>query len=402
VAVALVPAAASAAAGSGAVTLTVGGKGKAAKALTARGVEIAAIAPAKKRGKRVALPVRDVAVGKAATVELRGGLRLETGKRVLKLRALRVRLAPRRATVSAKVGKGRVAVFAAKLPKGKAKLDRSKTTAKLAGAKLALTPRGARLLRAKLALPGIPAALLGRFTLNAAPRAGSGGGAGGGGTGNGEAPKSDGGVPKSGPIKSEPPVLARPSTAVGVSAISIAWYPRDSWIRYLTSGTDPQDGIFASGGATKAPPMETPDHPCSDAPYSGDGSFDYAFGYAPKSGWYDPPTQTAAIYGQGSVRFRWQSHTIDLIASDPEIELNPTNPRTIFRFNGSGGTAYPDQRASLTNLDLTGQPTVVGNTRTYTTVPGRLTEDGQSVFAGFYPPPNDGFGCITVTFTTAP
>lgn len=394
--VAIAPGAASAAAGSGGVTLGVGGTGKAARALKAAGVQVGAISPAKKRGARVVLPVRSISVGKSATVALRGGVAFRAGKRSLRLKAVRLTLTAKRATVSAKAGQRRLAVFAAELPRGRAKLDRSKVTAKLTGTKLALTAKAASLLRTKLAVAGVRAGALGQLAVDAGPRGGSGGG--GGGTKPG--PGGPGaGNPQSGPIRNEPPVLPRPATAVDVSGISIAWYPRDSWVRYLTSATGAGDGIFASDGATKLAPMTTPDHPCSDAPYAGSGSFDYGFSFTPKGGWYDPPTGSAAIYGQGGVKFKWRTHTIDLTASDPEIELDPSNPRTVFRFNGSDGTAYPNQRAVLTKLDLTGRPTVVGNTRSYTATRGVLTDDGAAVFAGFYPPA-DGFGCVTVSFTT--
>jgi hypothetical protein len=401
-AVAFAPAATSAnVAGSGEVTLRLGGSGAAAKALSAASVEVRAIAPAKKRRARIALPVAGVAVGTSATVAVRGGIRLKVGSRAAALRSIRVRLTAKRAAVSAKAGGRRLVVLAAELAKGRAKLDRADTTAVLTGAQLRLTPKAAAFLRAKLGVGAIRAGALGRLGVHARPRTGSAGGApGSGGPGGGAGTGQD--VPRSGPLTdAEPPVRARPATAVDVSDIAIAWYPRDSWIRYLSSGTGAQDGIFASGGATKQPPIATTGHPCSDVSYSGSGSFDYGFAYAPKSGWYDPPSQTAAIYGQGSVRFRWQGHGIDLIASDPEIELGPSGSRAIFRFAGSGGTAYPDQRAALTDLDLAGQPTVAGNTRTYTAVRGRLTDDGQAVFAGFYPPPDDAFGCVTVSFTTS-
>lgn len=387
------PIASASALGAGDVTLTVAGKGRAAKALAAADVKVGAIAPAKRRGKRVTLPVQSVSVAKAATVALRGGIRFKAGKRSLALKSVRLGLTAKRATVSAKAGKLRLVFFTASLSRGTAKLDRSAVTAKLAGAKLALTPKAARLLSAKLDVGGIQPGPLGQLGVDAKAQKRDGGGSKPG-------PGPGGGVPQSGPIKSEPPVMQRPATAVDVGNVAIAWYPRDSWVRYLASGVGPGDGIFASDGATKRPPMTTPDHPCFDVAYSGSGSFDYGFDFTPKSGWFDPPTQTAAIYGQGSVKFKWQTHTIDLVASDPEIELNPTDPRTIFRFNGSGGTAYPNQRAALTKLDLAGQPTVAGNTRTYTAVRGRLTEDGQAVFAGFYPPPGDQFGCVTVSFTT--
>ncbi|HEX2160453.1 MAG TPA: hypothetical protein VHF88_01365 [Thermoleophilaceae bacterium] len=65
---------ASAASGSGHVALTLGGA-KPAKLLATAGVDVHAISPATKRGKRLRLPVRSLAVGQAATVTLGGGIR---------------------------------------------------------------------------------------------------------------------------------------------------------------------------------------------------------------------------------------------------------------------------------------------------------------------------------------
>ena len=392
------PAASAAAAGSGSVAVTIGRDGRAAQALAAGGVKTTAVAPAKKRGKRFELPVRSIAVGRSATVALRGGIRLAAGSRAVRLRSLRVKVAPKRVTVSARFGARHLVVLAAVPSRATAELDRADVTAKLAGARLRLTRAGARILRDRLDLSDIRHGGLGKLSIDAARKPSGNQGPGGPGGGG------PGAVPQPGPIVNEPPVLPRPASAVDVTGIAIAWYPRDSWVRYLASGVGPQDGSFATGGATKGAPMTSPAHPCSDAAYGGASgdTFDYEFHYAPKSGWYDPPTGAAAILGQGSVSFKWQSHGIDLTASDPEIQLNATDPHATFRFSGSGGTAYPDQRAELLDLDLAGQPTVTdgGRTRTYAYARGRLTTDGQAVFAGFYPPPNDGFGCVSVAFTT--
>jgi hypothetical protein len=366
--------------GAGTATFTVGGSGKAAKALRSHGVKVGALAPAKKRGRRIKLPVSGVVVRKSATVKLSGGVRFKAGKHLVSLRAVRLTLAPRRASVTARVGKRRVTVLAARYAKGKAKLDSSKVTVKIAGAKLALTAKGAKLLRARLAVEGIRAGALGKIGVSARP--------------------GETGGPRSGPLGEAPPILARPASAVDVTGISITWFPRDSWVRYLSSGVGPKDGIFATGGATKVSPTETSSHPCSDVSYSGSGSFDYGYRFTARSGWYDPPTAAAAVYGRGKVRFVWEDHTIDLAAASPEIELDGPRSRAIFEFTGRGGTVFEPQRADLVNLDLAGQPVVSGKTRTYTAVRGRLTDNGQSAFADFYPPPNDGFGCVTVSFTT--
>jgi hypothetical protein len=276
-------------------------------------------------------------------------------------------------------------------------LDRPDMTVRLTGASLVLTRAGAALLRRSLRVDGVVAGKWGRLSVSArrTGRSGSGGGSGGAGPG--------GGSPKSGPISGEPPTLPRPATAVDATGVSLAWHPRDSWVRYLSSGVGPNDGLFASGGATKAPATDTASHPCSDVPYAGSGQFDYRYDFAAKPGsWYDPASGNAALYGQGNARFRWESHTIDLMASDPEIEIAGASTRAIFRFDGAGGTAIPNRRAVLTTLSMAGQPAASGGgAYTYSAMRGTLTEDGEAVFAGFYPE-GEGFGCVSASFSTAP
>jgi hypothetical protein len=387
-AVAVMAAPATAAPATGAVTVTFGGQGKAAKALRAGDVKTAAIAPAKRRAKRVKLPVARIAVGASASAALRGGIRFKSGKRAVALRSLRLKLEAKRATVTAKIGKRRMAVLTARLAKGKAKLDRSDVAARLAGARLGLTPKGARALRRGLGIDALPAGALGTLAVNARRKSTTGDGPGGGG-------------PKSGPISDEPPLLSRPPTAVDAGNVAIAWYPRDSWIRYVSSGVGPNDGFFVSGGATKAASMDTASHPCADTSYAGSGQFPYRYDFAPKAGsWYDPVSGKAALYGLGGVRFRWEGHTIDLTASNPEIEINGAASRAIFRFEGADGTAIPNQRAALVSLSMTGQPTSSGGGAFgYAAMRGALTEDGAAVFAGFYPE-GGGFGCVSASFST--
>jgi hypothetical protein len=210
-----------------------------------------------------------------------------------------------------------------------------------------------------------------------------------------------GGGPVSSPITSaEPPLLARPASAVDVGSVKVSWFPRDSWVRYASSGIGPNDGVRAGGGATA---LESKASPCPDRPSSSDALLAYGAEFTPKASWYDPVSGNAGIYGQGSLSFRWAAHTIDLTASDPEIEIAGAASRAIFRFSGSGGTPYPNQRAAVVSLDTAGRPTVSngGKTFTYSLMRGTLTADGVNVFAGFYTPPdNDEFGCVSVEFTT--
>lgn len=366
---------ASAAPGSGGVNLTVGGG-----TLADSGIEVAAIAPAKKRGARIALPIQTITVGKTANVVLRGGIRFKAGKRSLKLRAFRLKLSTGRVTISAKAGKRRVTIFATGLAKGEAKLDRSKTTAKVAGAKLALTRRGAKLLRDKLGIDEITAGSLGKLGVDGRPQGGGGNGGSGGGPGGG-------GGPQAGPLGKEPPILARPAGAVDVTSASLTWRPRESWIQYIHTG----NGTSVFGGATNGP-LEVK---------SGDPEARvYSFGFPFANGWYEAATGKAAIYFQGGVGFRYSGHGINFSSSKPEIEINGGASRAIFTFNGTEDTEYDDERGVLVNLHPSPIQTPPNGTVTYTDVSATIpAETGASVFAGFYPG-NSEFGTLTVSFTT--
>jgi hypothetical protein len=372
---------ASAAPGSGAVKLAVGGG-----ALAESGVKVAAIAPAKKRGGRIALPIKTISVGKAANVVLRGGVRFKAGKRALRLRAFRLKLSAGRVSISAKAGKRRLMIFATRLPKGKAKLDRSKTTAKVARAKLALTRRGAKLLRNRLGVDDITAGALGKLGVNARPKSGGTGGSPGSGPGSGGG-AGGGGGPQAGPIKNEPPILARPAGAVDVTDASLIWRPRESWIQYINGG----EGTSVFGGAVNGSPEPRP----------GQDPLVYSFlGFPFANGWYEAATGKAAIYFQGGVGFRWSAHGINFSTANPEIEINSSASRAIFTFNGTENTKYDNQRGVLIDLHPASIQTTPNGTVTYTNVPGTIPADtGASVFAGFYPA-NSDFGTMTVSFTT--
>jgi len=201
------------------------------------------------------------------------------------------------------------------------------------------------------------------------------------------------------PIVGEPPVLARPATAVTVGAVHISWMPRDSWVRYVSSGTAANDGVVPGAGATG---MAATSSPCPDRPAPSTASLDYTIEFPAKESWYDPLSGEAGIYGTGNVTFRYTAHTIDLTAAEPEIEINGSASRAIFRFDGSGGTPYPNQRVALETLETAGRPTVSneGKTFTYNLMRGRLTAEGEDVFAGFYTAPDDNeFGCVSASFT---
>jgi hypothetical protein len=262
--------------------------------------------------------------------------------------------------------------------------------------------------KAMVALTGVTAQVKVRVVIRAAGEkrvrtvqaklgrvAGGAGGTGGSG-GGGSAPS---GSPASAPIEGEPPVLARPATAVTVQSVQLSWMPRDSWVRYVASGTAAVDGVVPGGGATGVQSLASP---CPDRPAETGIPLDYTVDFPAKESWYDPLSGEAGVYGSGSVAFRYTAHTINLTAAEPEIEINGSASRAIFRFSGSGGTPYPNQRVALETLETAGHPTVSneGKTLTYALMRGRLTENGEKVFAGFYTAPSDNeFGCVSAPFT---
>lgn len=233
-----------------------------------------------------------------------------------------------------------------------------------------------------------------RLRRPAAPKVGTTGA--GNGTSTGEGAHSE-------TISGEAPVLARPLTAQTVEDVSVAWYPRASWVRYVATG----EGTTTAGGATSvssttsACPAQTGSMEGTEAAASG-LSFPYEVDFAPAASWFDPASGEAAIDGAGGVSFRYKAHTINLTGSEPEIQIAGAVSQAVFRFSGSEGTPYPNQRVALLSL-TSGQPTITneGRTYTYTLMRAALTTDGEKVFAGFYPASqnNNGFGCISASFT---
>jgi Htaa len=248
----------------------------------------------------------------------------------------------------------------------------------------------ARNFKARLSRPAAPASR---------SAAESGAGVGGNGAPSGSGSHSEA-------IVGEAPALARPLTAVTVEDVSVKWYPRASWVRYVATG----EGTIASGGALTVGseispcPAQAGGREGAEAAPSGQ-SFPYEVDFAPAAGWFDAVSGQAAVDGAGSVSFRYRGHTINLTGSEPEIQLNGAASQAVFRFSGSEGTPYPNQRVALLSLATTGQPTSTTTsegktTYTYSLLRAALTPDGEKVFAGFYPAPtNNGFGCVSASFT---
>jgi hypothetical protein len=307
--------------------------------LRASGAHLSATAPARVAGGRVTLPVSG---GTVAGIDHDGALTLRDGRRRVAMRSIRVRLGAY-STVSALVGGRRVTLFTAT---GKPKLDRDALTAAIKDARLTLTRAGGAAL-------GLPAGRIARLTVDA--------------------------------DLAVPPVPARPRGAVDLAAATIIWHPRESFVQYIHSG----GGTTASRGATSGAPSVLPG---SDAPLV------YDFTFTATGGWFDPASGRARLTYRGTVHFGYPAHRISIDAKNPEIELDGTRSRAIFRLAGTGAH---DHRAVLTDLDpATGTLSPDGRTHTFQQVPARIPRaPGASIFAGYYLP-GDPFGWITVNFTT--
>jgi hypothetical protein len=217
------------------------------------------------------------------------------------------------------------------------------------------------------------------------PGGGTGGSPGGGGTTPppGCTPGFSGGT-----IPPAPAPLARPAGAVDVASATLTWRPRESFIQYVASG----EGATTSDGATAGPPETVP----------GNGArLVYSFGFGLKPGsWFDPAGGSADLLGQGTVRFLYRGHGIDIAVKDPEIELNGRASRAIFAFSGGDCTQIAPVRGVMLNL-APGSPTVNGAARDYGTIPATITDAGATLFSGFYLP-GDPWGSLAVAFAVAP
>lgn len=371
--------------------------GGAAKTLRANGVRIAPAGAAQGGARQLRLPVAAGLVGSSTTVlRFAGGLTLSRGKRRLRLGGLRLTLG-RRASLSGKRAGESLGLFRV-LKGGQRELDPVAGSVRLGGLRLKLRREAATEIAERLDLERRPAGSFGVLSAvkdgllpsdpPPATQAGKGGGSSGGSTGCG--------LPGSaGPTPEEPlPVATRPAGAVDVTAASVSWDVRESFIRYINTG----EGTSAFDGAAAAPPEVRP---------GSSAALNYGFGFPFASGWHDsganpvdPADDRAAIHFGGGVRFLYSAHGIDLRTSAPEIEIGGGSSRAIF--NVAEGEE-PAEREVIVNLDLSraGSVETSGTTVTYGHVPGAIPAGtASSVFAGFYAPGTD-FGCFSVSYSTA-
>lgn len=372
--------AASSAADRGATTITLAGP--AAKALRAGGVKITATRPASANAKRIVLPVARTARSGGRPLLVHGGsVRLATGRRVVRLTALRTLVGSRTSTVSAKVGARRVALFTVASGRGAV----SGGAVRARNATVRLTKSGAGTLRRGLRLRRLPAGQLGRAVLQATapttpapgpqPPAGD------------PAPTSPAPAPQA--PKPQPELCpATPPAATPVEGIGqTVWTGKKTWIDYVTRfwpGPGPASSgcVLATGGASQV-----------DA--------------ADRYGWQFTATSVAGgaagsltLQHQGSLEFRAPGHFIATKVTDPTFTVAADRLSATVVADGaaSGEMAEamrdgyaapaPFSRVHLLDLDLS-QATVetVGDVVRYRDVPATVAAGAGRILS--YPAGTD-------------
>jgi hypothetical protein len=375
-------------AASGASTIELGGSGLAG--LRDQGVALGARRPARIARGVLRLPVARGLVRSSAYLDHSGSLRLRKragGRtRTLTIRRLQVRLGGRSRVIGTVAGE-RFALFVIHAKRGTLSLSRTVGSASLRAAELRLSGKAARLVKRRLQLRAAPRGRFGSLTVDALV-GGSGGP--GGDTGGGANP--GGGPPQSGPIGEGPAPPTRPASAVDVSAATLTWHLRDSWIRYVSTEEPPA----ALEGAVPAAAIPQSAHPCPDNPAAAPpGPLVYSWSLPFVSGWYDAASGTAALSFTGGVRFRYLGHGIDLDVKDLELQLGGDSSKALARFDGRGGTNIGNRRGVLVDLAPPSPPPGGPDTLIRGSIPAGGSE---SVFAGFYGA-GDGFGCVSLSYS---
>jgi hypothetical protein len=374
--------------------------GPAAQSLRAQGVRIVPLKPATGGQQHIILPVAAGLAGATTTLlRHRGAISLRSGDEQLRLGELSLLLG-RDPRLTAKLGDTDIDLFRV-LPGGRRDIDPVAGSVTLGNLRLELTPAAARAISQRLQRPmgrnvvrGLTNRPIGTLAASV-----SGLDAGGAPAGKGPAaqqPSATCPLPSgAGPAPEEPlPVATRPLGAADITAATIDWQVRESFIRYIGTG----EGTSVSGGTGADPPVLLP---------GASAALSYGFHFPFAGGWHDaganpadPADDSALVRFGGGVRFHYSGHGIDLTTAEPEIELGGAQSRAIFSIADAG---KPAQRQVLINLDLSRAAAIraAGNSFTYERVPGAIPAGtATSTFAGFYAPGTD-FGCATVSFTTA-
>ncbi|HEY8466214.1 MAG TPA: HtaA domain-containing protein [Solirubrobacterales bacterium] len=357
----------------------------AARALGAQNVKLRAVAPARRRGRAVTLPIRSGEVSSIARVRLKGALKL-TARKGRRRRSVRLQ------SLAATIQAGR-ALLTARLRGTQYTLGRLRGVDEVApfnpitgevdtSGKLRLDGYLRRELQRRLRVRRLPRGL-GRVRVR-------------------------GTLPLAPPSEAEPELLERPETAVDVSEAQLHWRIRESFVCYVHSAGGP--GVSAADGAVLEEPVAYPpphlSTPCSDPPPSVPLPYTVIYGPAAfAEGWFDPVTGAASLRLRGSVRFEMTAHHLDVGAYDPIVEVTADG----------GGRLIHDyveywRDPERSRLAVTGdfarrdlEPTVEagpeGVTYTYERIPLTNAHGPEASPLARYYPPGAGFGWMTVSFT---
>lgn len=360
------------AATTGSLTLTL--TAKADRALDARGVTVRTTGKAARSGRKVTLPL---AAGDANALRTAGTLQLRTKGRTISFASPRLELGSNPRVTASFGGKRATLLTLAVAPSVSAdgvSLERTGATLTAAAARTI-----ARKLRVRpLSRPGFAQVAASAAFSSTAPV-----------TPVATGPcvtTTAGGTPPA-PGTSEPPVKARPAGARTITGATVTWRVRESFIRYIATG----EGTTPSRGASGAAP-ET---------LAGAPPLVYAYSFPFAEGWCDPATGAARIAFTGTVAFRYAGHGINLVVNDPEVELDGSSSRVIFRMTGSGDTAGGNKRAVVETLDVSkAAVSGDGNAFAYERIPGAVPPGAaSSVFAGYYLP-GEPFGSVSISYIT--
>jgi hypothetical protein len=373
------PATAGAAGPTGNTTLVLA-KAK-AELLDQRGISFAGVGGASTTGRETRLQISGGAIDTAgARLSHSGALRIASAsghaQRVVKLAAPRLELTQQRSLLSARLAGKRRVVFDLELKPGALAIDPGKGSLQVRKAQLTWN-RASRKTISKRLGARLPRGVLGELRSSVATLSSE--------------------TEELGSPSSEPPLLARPASAIDVGSATLTWHVRDSWIRYSNSEVEPQ----AVEGATAQPAIPESSHPCPDRPAETAPTLVYSYSFPFANGWHDPATGTTALYQSGGIHFGYPSRGIDLTMRNPEIEINGAASRVILRLRHGSG---PDPRVPFLSLAASA-PAVEGPAGTFAysaPVRGAITAEGRTAFGSFgsiYNPPNDGFGCFAISFT---
>lgn len=346
---------------------------------------------------RYLLPATTATFSSARTTLTHGGRltfsRRSGGRtRKVQVRELQLRLG-KRSDVRAKVGGKRLTLATLDVRRAEYVTQASGAVVRLTSVRASLTKPGAEALRRGLRLSKLRRS--GFAVISATASGSTTPGAEGGPAPVGTAPTTPGvsaappgAVPGPGgePLVPLPqPRLARPASAVDVTASSLRWRLRESFVRYISEG----QGVTASAGAT-------------GAAAEGGVVYDYDFTPAPGS-WADPASGQARLLFSGRLHFGYAARGIDIQLVDPEVELNGTSSRLIATFASGRAGAYQGPGVfGAIDLAAAGTGGTAGPTNVFAAAPVALTAwANESVMSGFYPAPDDAFGATTISYTRA-